>query len=132
MDGCFRKGFYNLKIDRRPVESDTLRTRYEVSIAQDGTVDITICGVHYEVLEKEPRWGIPIKYKKTNYPLSGGQVTLFFDERLVDLNKKVTLRLNGKRVWCGKLTLRREHLLESLRTFEDPERLYPAAITINY
>lgn len=132
MDGCFRKGFYNLKIDRRPVESDTLRTRYEVNIAKDGTVDITICGVHYEVLEKEPRWGIPIKYKKTNYPLSGGQVTLFFDERLVDLNKKVTLRLNGKRVWRGKLTLRREHLLESLRTFEDPERLYPAAITINY
>ena len=132
MDGCFRRGFYNLKIDRRPVESDTLRTRYEVSIATDGLIDITICGVHYEALEKEPQWGIPIKYDKTTYPISGGQLTIFLDENLVDLNKKVTVRLNGKRVWRGKLRLRREHLFESLRTFEDPKRLYPAAVTINY
>ena len=103
-----------------------------MDITTDGLIDITICGVHYEALEKEPHWGIPIRYDKTTYPLSGGQITVFLDENLVDLNKKVTVRLNGKRVWRGRLRLRREHLFESLRTFEDPKRLYPAAVTVSY
>lgn len=130
MDGVHRQGFYNLRVDRRPC--DSLRTRYDVAIGADGHINITVRNVHYEPTEKEDRWGFTLRWRKTYVPASGGELTLFLDEHLVDLSKKVTVTVNGVKVFAGKLKLNTACMMESLATFADPMRIYPAALTLAY
>jgi len=129
MDGLHRKGFYNLLIDRRPC--DTLRTRYEMEITGNN-IAFTIQNVHYTTTEKDAATGIELKFSRRYETASSGKLTLFLDEKLVDLGQAVSVSVNGKQVFRGKLTLSTAHLLHSLTTFYDPERLYPTAVDISY
>lgn len=129
MDGLHRTGFENLRVDERP--SDSLRTRYEMSI-HGNTIDITVSNTHYIPLEGEPRWGLTLKWRKDLTPATGGAFTLFLDEHLVDLKKKVTVRVNGRKVFSARLTLTADNMRQSLATFSDPERIFPAAVRVKY
>ena len=53
-------------------------------------------------------------------------------DKLVDLDKKVTVMLNGKKVFSGKLKADVKHMVNSCATFFDPCRVYPAAVRIKY
>lgn len=129
MDGWHRTGFYNLVVDQRPC--DTLRTRYDVRIA-DNRIDLTIANVHYETVRVDPKWGIELQFAKTYTPATGGELTCFLNEKLVDLNKKVTVTVNGKQVFRGRVKCRVGDMMESLATFYDSERIFPASIHIRY
>ena len=127
MDGIHRNGFYNLRVDKRP--SDSLRTRYDVSIANN-RVDIQARNVKYISALKEPNWGITVKWEKQYEPTDDATLTVFLNEHLVDLSKRVTVTLNGEEVFCGKLRLTKEAMMESLNTYRDPLRIFPAAVRI--
>ncbi len=132
MDGWHRKGFYNLRIDKRP--SDTIRTRYEVNIAPDGVIDIKADNVEYIPLAQDAKFGftLTLKWAKRFTPATNGAFTLYLDEHLVDLGQEVTVRVNGVEKFSGKLKLNECHMMESLATFGDPRRIYPAAVRLDF
>ena len=49
---------------------------------------------------------------------------------MVDMNSKVKLIVNGKRVYSGKLKADIRHLINSCATFFDPERVYATGIEV--
>lgn len=129
MDGWHRQGFYNLVVNKRP--SDALRTRYEVRI-EGNHIDLTIADVHYTTVKTDPQWGIELQFAKTYTPATGGQLTCYLNENLVDLNREVTVTVNGKQVFQGTVECRVSDMMESLATFYDSERIFPASVQINY
>jgi hypothetical protein len=129
MYGRHRTGFYNLVVCRRP--SADQRTRYEMTIA-DNDISLQIDNVTYEALEKEPRWGITIRYAKHFSPATGGRLRLYLSPELVDLNRRVRISVNGREVFQGKVKCSSRDLVMSCATFYDPCRLYPASVTVNY
>jgi hypothetical protein len=130
MDGRYRNGFYNLYVDERSNSDESQRTYYELSI--DGNdISLRVDLVTYETVEKDPRWGIEMKFDKTYTPATAGRMTIYLCEELVDLDKNITVTVNGKRAFAGKVKCERRHLLNSCVAFFDPARLYPAAVEID-
>ena len=129
MDGLHRAGFYNIKVDRRPC--DSLRTRYDMRI-EGNVIDLTISDVHYQTTVTDPMWGIELLFAKTYTPTTGGSLTLFLDEDMVDLSKKVTVNVNGRRVFRGRVRPDVGSMMQSVATFYDRERIFPASVCIRY
>ena len=129
MDGIYRRGFYNIAVHERDTTSGNERTRYEMTI-KDNTIDFTIERVTYEVTEREPHWGIPIKHRKHYAPAAMGKFTLYLSDDMVDFCKKVTLIVNGQCVYKGKIKPDTRYLINSCATFFDPERVYIAGIEV--
>ncbi len=84
----------------------------------------------YETTQKDPRWGIELTFKKHFTPATKGRFTLYLCQELEDLKKPVTVTVNGKEVFKGKVKLDLKHMVNSCATFYDPCRLFPAAIEI--
>ena len=129
MDGVYRRGFYNIAIHERDTTDGNERTRYEMTI-KGNTINLTIERITYEAIEREPHWSIPIKHHKHYTPVKNGHFTLYLSDNMVDFNQKVTLIINGKRVYHGKVRPDARHLVNSCITFFDPERLYATGIDI--
>ncbi len=129
MDGIHRKGFYNIKVLQRPTQSE--RVRYEVNI-ENNVVNIKVNNVHYETIEKDSIYGIDLKFSRSYHKSMGGSFLLFLDEYLVDLNSAVKVQVNGNTVYNGKVKLSTNNLLQSITTFYDSERLFPAAVEVKY
>ena len=129
MDGIYRRGFYNIAVHERDTTSGNERTRYEMTI-KDNIIELTIERVTYEATQREPHWGIPIKHRKHYTPATEGKFTLYLSDDMVDLKKKVTLSVNGKQVYHGKLKADICHMVNSCATFFDPMRVYTTAIEI--
>ena len=129
MDGIYRCGFYNIAVHERDTTSGNERTRYEMTI-KDNIIELTIERVTYEATQREPHWGIPIKHRKHYTPATEGKFTLYLSDDMVDLKKKVTLSVNGKQVYHGKLKADIRHMVNSCATFFDPMRVYTTAIEI--
>lgn len=131
MDGIHRNGFYNLRVVKRP--SDTLRTRYDVDIdTVSNAVSLTIQNVRYVPVEKETRWNFTLRWQKEYSPATGGEVVMFLDEHLVDLNAPVTVSINGREVFHGKPALSTAAMQESIATFGDRRRIYPVRLQLAY
>lgn len=132
MDGRYRDGFYNLAVKKRPEGLDKDgRTRYEMTISAD-TVNLKIDKVIYKTVQKDKQWGIEMKFEKSYVPANGGELTVYLCDKLVNLDKKITVMLNGKKVFCGKLKPNVKHMVNSCATYFDPCRVYPAAVEIKY
>lgn len=143
MDGQHRRGFYNLRVDRYPNEirrpgdhrpCDSLRTRYDVNISETGDIDIAVNLVRYVPLDSDATFGFPLTlhWRKELRPATDGAFTLYLDEQLVSLDRPVTVRVNGRKVFSGKLRPNYRHMVESLATFSDPQRIYPVGISVRY
>lgn len=130
MDGLYRKGFYNLFVEERSNDDENSRTYYEMDI-KDNKISLKVDLVTYEAAETDPHWGIELKSKKHYRPATKGKVIVYLNEKLVDLNKKITLTVNGKKAFQGVVKPELKHLVNSCATFFDPERLYPAAIEVD-
>lgn len=130
MDGIHRNGFYNLRVDKRP--NDTIRVRYDVDVKDNGIIDIQARLVEYVPLEKENQWGFTLRWDKKYTPATGGRLTLFLDEDLGGLDKKVVVRVNGRTVYKGKLKTDKRWMRESVALFGDPQRIFPAAVSFAY
>ena len=58
-------------------------------------------------------------------------MVIYLNDELVDLSKPVTLTVNGKTAFSGKVKLEVDNIVNSCAAFFDPERLYPAAIEVD-
>ena len=72
-----------------------------------------------------------MKFEKKYYPAKGGSVRIYLCDELLDLDSKVTVILNGKRVWRGKPERRLEDMMNSCALFGDPRRLYSASVEVD-
>lgn len=127
MDGLHRKGFYNIVVLERPDEE--LRTRYDMTI--DGNhIDLTVRDVHYTTTMIDPNWGIEMKCEKKYTDAKRGRMLIYLNEHLVDLEKPVTLVVNGRKVFKGKVKCSEANMARSLATFYDSQRIYPASIEV--
>ena len=129
MDGLYRKGFYNLYVKERSDEEGKSRTYYEMSISGNH-ISLQVDDVVYEATEKDQRWGIEMKFAKKYAQAHKGKVVIFLCDELVDLTEKVTLTVNGKKVFEGKVKADLKNMVNSCAVFFDPQRLYPAAIEV--
>ena len=129
MDGLYRRGFYNIAVHERDTTGGNDRTRYEMTI-EGNTIRLTVERVQYEAVEREPYWGIPVKQVKHYAPVTEGAFTLYLSDDMVDFSKKVTLIVNGKQVYRGKVKPDMRHLVNSCACYFDPERLYAAGIEV--
>lgn len=127
MDGRYRKGFYNLLAGEPAGDG---RTYYELLI-NGNELSLQVSEVTYQTTETDPRWGIEMKFTKSHTPATRGKVTIFLCPELVDLSKTITLTVNGKQVFKGKVKPELRHLVTSCAAFFDPARLYPAAIEVD-
>ena len=129
MDGLHRKGFYNLFVKERPNDDINARTRYEMSIT-DNHITLNVDNVVYETVQKDPRWGIEMKFRKNYKPAAKGKVIIYLCDELVDLKKEITVTVNGKQAFQGKLKPDLKNMVNSCAAFFDPQRIYPAAIEV--
>lgn len=128
MDGIKRTGFYNLAVSEP--DSLTCRTRYDMEITGNDII-LTVNRVHYTTTETDPHWGIALKSARSYEPATSGTVTVYLGPQLVDLSKKVTLTVNGRKVYDARPALTLDNLMASCAEYFDPLRLYPAAITVD-
>lgn len=129
MDGVRRRGFYNLRVLERPAGCDRLRWDMDI---QGDTIRVDVRRVSYEPTRIDPTFGMAVEQRKSYRPAVGGAFTLYLDENLVDLQRPVTVVVNGRPAWHGRLRPDRRHMMESLATWLDPERIYPCAVDLHF
>ncbi len=124
----YRDGFYNLYVKERSNDDASSRSCYEMTITGN-TVDLTVNIVTYAVAEDGP-YNIPLKYAKTYTPATKGRVVIYLNDKLVDLTRPVTVRVNGVEKFNGPVSLDAANLVNSCAAFFDPERLFPASVEV--
>lgn len=129
MDGLKRNAFYNLQVLE---ETDAYRTRYEFTANADNSIDIKVDGVKYNATWKDPHWGIDMLFSKDLTPAQHGHLRIFLSDRLVDLKKKVTVRINGKQVFCNKVKGSKKTRKLSQELWGDPMRDFKHAVEVNW
>lgn len=129
MDGLKRNAFYNLQVLE---ETDAYRTRYEFTANADNSIDINVDGVKYNATWKDPHWGIDMLFSKDLTPAQHGNLRIFLSDQLVDLKKKVTVRINGKQVFCGKVKSSKKTRKLSQELWGDPMRDFKHAVEVNW
>ena len=129
MDGLKRNAFYNLQVLE---ETEAYRTRYEFTANADNSIDIKADGVKYNATWKDPHWGIDMLFSKDLTPAQHGHLRIFLSDQLVDLKKKVTVRINGKQVFCGKVKSSKKTRKLSQELWGDPMRDFKHAVEVNW
>lgn len=129
MDGLKRNAFYNLQVLE---ETDAYRTRYEFTANADNSIEIKVDGVKYNATWKDPHWGIDMLFSKDLTPAQHGNLRVFLSDQLVDLKKKVTVRINGKQVFCGKVKSSKKTRKLSQELWGDPMRDFKHAVEVNW
>lgn len=129
MDGLKRNAFYNLQVLE---ETDAYRTRYEFTANADNSIDIKVDGVKYNATWKDPHWGIDMLFSKDLTPAQHGHLRVFLSDQLVDLKKKVSVRINGKLVFCGKVKSSKKTRKLSQELWGDPMRDFKHAVEVNW
>lgn len=130
MDGIYRKGFYNLVVKERSNDNFDTRTYYELTM-KGNEINLKADIVTYQTTEKDPRWGMELKFDRSYQPATKGKVLIYLCQELVDLTKEITLTVNGKEAFKGMVHPNLKHIINSCATFFDPARLYPAAIEVD-
>lgn len=125
MDGRHRKGFYNIKVVERPAD----RTYYQMTI-KDNVVKLDIQDVEYITAEKDPVYGIEMKFNRTYKPSAKGRWKIYLNDELVDMSKPVTVIVNGKKTFEDKLRPNLMDMMESCQEYYDPYRIYPASVEV--
>ena len=130
MDGQYRDGFYNLYVLERSNPNYDSRTYYEMDI-HDNQITISVQLVTYEAVERDPRWGIPLRFKKNLVNAETGKFLVYLSPELVDMSKPVIVNVNGKLCYNGMVEPDLMHMLNSCAHYFDPRRVYPAAVEVD-
>lgn len=128
MDGRHRSGFYNLQVLSSPSEN---RTYYEMNIHHN-VVKINIKEVEYTAVEKDKQWGIEMRFNRSYTDAKGGRLRIYLNNELVNMNKPVTIIVNGKELYRNKVKANLRDMIDSCTEYFDPYRVYPASIEVNY
>ena len=129
MDGLKRNAFYNLQVLE---EEDEFRTKYEFTANADNSIDIKVDAVKYNPTWKDPRWGINMLFSKEFTPAQHGHLRIFLSDQLVDLKKKVTVRINGKEVFNGKVKGSKKNQKLAYELWGDPMRNFKHAVEVKW
>ena len=129
MDGLKRNAFYNLQVLE---EEDAFRTKYEFTANADNSIDIKADAVKYNPTWKDPRWGINMLFSKEFTPAQHGHLRIFLSDQLVDLKKKVTVRINGKEVFNGKVKGSKKNQKLAHELWGDPMRNFKHAVEVKW
>ena len=129
MDGLKRNAFYNLQVLE---EEDEFRTKYEFTANADNSIDIKVDAVKYNPTWKDPRWGINMLFSKEFTPAQHGHLRIFLSDQLVDLKKKVTVRINGKEVFNGKVKGSKKNQKLAHELWGDPMRNFKHAVEVKW
>ena len=128
MYGRHRSGFYNLKVNETSRNNDEERTCYEMSI--DGnTISLTVQNVTYTTTQLI--YNIPMFFSKSYTPATKGNVTIYLSDKLFDFTQPVKVIINGKVAFNSKVTPTIKAMVESCAEYFDPERVFPAGITVD-
>lgn len=129
MDGLKRNAFYNLQVLE---EEDEFRTKYEFTANADNSIDIKVDAVKYNPTWKDPRWGINMLFSKEFTPAQHGHLRIFLSDQFVDLKKKVTVRINGKEVFNGKVKGSKKNQKLAHELWGDPMRNFKHAVEVKW
>ena len=130
MDTVYRRGFYNLQVIERPeITTDSTRTVYEYTAA-DNVIDIKVHNVRYFGYDFVPMWELILHFGKEIRPTAAGKIRIYLNDQIADLNRPVTIKINGKKVFRGKVKRRLSNIVESCAIYQDPTRLFPASVTV--
>ena len=129
MDGLKRNAFYNLQVLE---EEDEFRTKYEFTANADNSIDIKVDAVKYNPTWKDPRWGINMLFSKEFTPAQHGHLRIFLSDQLVDLKKKVTVRINGKEMFNGKVKGSKKNQKLAHELWGDPMRNFKHAVEVKW
>ena len=130
MDGTHRKGFYNLATHEADNFNPSTRTRYEMTI-EDNNISITVQDITYQCTEVDPRFGIEKRFSRNYSPTTRKLgLTIYLCNQLVDFTKPITVSVNNKLKYKGKVKPNLNAMTSSLLCWGDPLRIYPAAIDI--
>lgn len=128
-----RTGFYNIHvIDGQNGASDSPdRDVYEMKITGN-TIDLDVKSVHVTPDDEvsENGWTMKLGATRTFTPATKGAVRIYLNDKLVDLSRPVTINVNGKQRFKGKVKMNGKYMVESLGEFFDPERIFPAAVDV--
>ena len=129
MDGLKRNAFYNLQVLE---ETDAFRTQYEFTANGDNSIDIKVDAIKYNTAWKDPRWGIDMLFSKDLTPAQHGRLRIYLSNTLADLGKKVTIRINGKEVFHGKVKSSKKTQKQARELWNDPMRDFKYAVEVNW
>ena len=128
MDERHRSGFYNLQVLASPSEN---RTYYDMNI-HNNVVTINIKEVEYTAVERDQHWGIEMRFNRSYTDAKGGRLRIYLNNELVDMNKPVTVIVNGKELYRKNVKANLQDMINSCTEYFDPYRVYPASIEVNY
>ena len=129
----YRNSFYNLEI-LEPSDDRTnpmVRSAYEMTVdSASNTIDLNASVVSLEETGYDDYFDMKFDLEKQVRPATSGRVRIYLNDRLVDLNRPVTVKLNGKEIYRGRPKLTLGNLVRSCALFGDPQRLFPASVEI--
>ena len=128
MDGRHRSGFYNLQVIKSPSAN---RTYYEMNISNN-VIELNIKNVEYTTIEKDKHWGIEMKFSRSYTIAKGGQLRIYLNNHLIDMRKPVTVIINDKQLYKGKVKATLQDMINSCTEYFDPYRVFHASIELNY
>lgn len=128
MDGIKRNNFYNLEV---LAEEPCFRTYYDFKV-EDNTIDLIVEKCEYETTYTDKNWGIPLYFHRNLERANHGNLRIYLSEQLINLNKKVCVNVNGKRVFKGKVKCSVDAQARSKELWSDPLRIFPTYIEIEW
>lgn len=128
MYGRHRDCFYNIRVNETSAENDKQRTCYEFS-CEENTINLTVKNVTYTATLTHAN--IEFLFSKEYSSVNKGNITIYLNEELFDLKKPITILLNGKKIFKGKVKPSLDTMVESCALYYDPERIFPAAIKVD-
>ena len=120
--------FYNIRVNETSAENDKQRTCYEFS-CEENTINLTVKNVTYTATLTHAN--IEFLFSKEYSSVNKGNITIYLNEELFDLKKPITILLNGKKIFKGKVKPSLDTMVESCALYYDPERIFPAAIEVD-
>jgi hypothetical protein len=128
LDGQRRKDFSWLSLERAP-ERDTLITA-ELR-REDNRVTVTALIDPPDVKDESPVYaqGTPPPVPN-RIPYTGNTLTVHLDDLLLDLDKPVTVIVNGKEVFNGKVERTSSNMASDIASHGDPGRVFPGRLDL--
>lgn len=128
MDGVRRNAFYNLYVEEDPRGFLSYRVYYIMDI-EGNNIDLGVQRATYKCTESQS--GIEMSFDKYHSEVNKGKIRIYLNNNLVDLSKPVSVRANGKLLFHGMVQPTLQDMVNSLATYYDPERIFPASVLID-
>lgn len=128
VDGQRRTDFSWLSLAAAP-ERDTLIVAAADRAANTITVTAGITAPPAGEKSKSKNTAVPSP-AESRIPYTGNTLTLHLDDKLVDLNRPVTVLLNGKQVFSGTVERKLGLMAADIVRHGDPGRVFPARLPI--